>query len=334
MEPAALVALDVLLVTILLGLGWGALESRDLGRGVILFIAFGLVLALTWARLAAPDVALAEAAIGAGLSGALLISAMRDPGTGLAGAAPRGGAVRTATGVAAGLSLALAVCVAWALVQALAASDGAGLADEVAAHLAESGVANPVTAVLLNFRAYDTLLELAVLQAGLLGILALGPERTGYVAAGPVFGGLTRALVPLLIIVGGYLLWVGAWAPGGAFQGGALLAGAAVLLRLSGHARAGLPAALALRLASVAGVGAFLVVGLGLMLAGRPFLDYPRGWAAILILSIETLAMLAIATTLALAFVGGRPPSWDRASGRGEGAAAPRPGTPSETSRC
>jgi uncharacterized MnhB-related membrane protein len=46
---------------------------------VILFVVFGLLLALVWARLGAVDVALAEAAIGAGLSGALLLqSAIRQ----------------------------------------------------------------------------------------------------------------------------------------------------------------------------------------------------------------------------------------------------------------
>ena len=66
--------LDTLLVLILLWLAWAALASRDLFRGIVLFIAFGLVLAMAWARLGAPDVALAEAAIGAGLTGALLLA--------------------------------------------------------------------------------------------------------------------------------------------------------------------------------------------------------------------------------------------------------------------
>ena len=66
--------LDALLVLILLWLAWAALASRDLFRGIVLFIAFGLVLAMAWARLGAPDVALAEAAIGAGLTGALLLA--------------------------------------------------------------------------------------------------------------------------------------------------------------------------------------------------------------------------------------------------------------------
>ena len=42
-------------------------------------------------------------------------------------------------------------------------SDGAGLGNDVAANLDRSGVSNPVTAVLLNFRGYDTLLEVMVL---------------------------------------------------------------------------------------------------------------------------------------------------------------------------
>jgi uncharacterized MnhB-related membrane protein len=37
-------------------------------------VTFGLLLALAWMRLDAPDVALAEAAIGAGLTGALLMA--------------------------------------------------------------------------------------------------------------------------------------------------------------------------------------------------------------------------------------------------------------------
>ncbi|HUG99346.1 MAG TPA: DUF4040 domain-containing protein [Gammaproteobacteria bacterium] len=66
--------LDFLLVLMLFSLSWTALSGRDLFRGIVLFIAFGLVLSMTWARLGAPDVALAEAAIGAGLAGALLLA--------------------------------------------------------------------------------------------------------------------------------------------------------------------------------------------------------------------------------------------------------------------
>lgn len=60
----------------LLWLAWRALACPDLFKAVVLFVAFGLLLALAWVRLEAPDVALAEAAIGAGLTGALLMAAL------------------------------------------------------------------------------------------------------------------------------------------------------------------------------------------------------------------------------------------------------------------
>ena len=46
MDEPALMLLDALLILVLLGLAWATLESRDPRRGVVLFIAFGLVLAL------------------------------------------------------------------------------------------------------------------------------------------------------------------------------------------------------------------------------------------------------------------------------------------------
>ncbi|HBH35695.1 MAG TPA: hypothetical protein DDW45_04780, partial [Gammaproteobacteria bacterium] len=45
-----------------------------------------------------------------------------------------------------------------------------GLSEQVRVNMEMSGVQNPVTAVLLNFRGYDTLLEMAVLLAALLGV--------------------------------------------------------------------------------------------------------------------------------------------------------------------
>ena len=67
---------DLLLILTLVWLAWRALAAADLFKSIVLFIAFGLVLALTWVRLNAPDVALAEAAIGAGLTGALLVTTL------------------------------------------------------------------------------------------------------------------------------------------------------------------------------------------------------------------------------------------------------------------
>lgn len=72
MTPA--LALDTILVVVLLWVAWASLWSRDLFRGIVLFISFGMILSIGWIRLGAPDVGLAEAAIGAGLTGALLLA--------------------------------------------------------------------------------------------------------------------------------------------------------------------------------------------------------------------------------------------------------------------
>jgi energy-converting hydrogenase B subunit D len=72
----AALALDVLLIAVLLWIAWRALAAADLFKAVVLFIVFGLLMALAWTRLHAPDIALAEAAIGAGLTGALLLDAV------------------------------------------------------------------------------------------------------------------------------------------------------------------------------------------------------------------------------------------------------------------
>lgn len=66
---------DILLVGTLVWLAIRVLAEVKLFKSVVLYIAFGLLVALAWVRLAAPDIALAEAAIGAGITGALLLDA-------------------------------------------------------------------------------------------------------------------------------------------------------------------------------------------------------------------------------------------------------------------
>lgn len=209
------------------------------------------------------------------------------------------------------LLAALATALSWAFWAAFESSGGR-LADLALEKVPLTGVSNPVTSVLLSFRAYDTLLELAVLLVALLGIWSLGPAPRGFQPAAIVLSGLAGGIVPLLILSSGYLLWVGAHAPGGAFQAGALLGAAGVMLALTGNERAGLPTLVWLRLALVLGVLVFVTVGLGTALAGLGFLTYPSAAAKWLILAIETAATLAIGATLAAAYLGGRPCSGEQ----------------------
>lgn len=310
MIPLLWLLIDIALAGLLLGLGWSATSTRDMKRAVALFIAFGLLLALVWARLSAPDLAMAEAAIGAGIAGVLMLAALRDE--------PRFEDARTDAGrgqlwLLNLLTLGLAALLAWALVDALGDGSVTRLGDAVRSELDNSGVSNPVTAVLLNFRAYDTLLELAVILTAVLGVLALGPARAAYRPAGPLLRSLVRLLVPLLVVLSGYLLWVGAHAPGGAFQAGATLAAAAVLMHLAGDPAAAAPRAAWLRILLVPGLAIFLAVGL-LATAAGSVLQYPAGWAGALILLIETAATLSIAAALFIAYLGGRPNGWEAAA--------------------
>ena len=71
------ILLDLSLCITLLLLGWRLLHSSDHFQAIVLFITFGLILSLTWVRLEAPDIAIAEAAVGAGLAGVMLVDALR-----------------------------------------------------------------------------------------------------------------------------------------------------------------------------------------------------------------------------------------------------------------
>lgn len=49
---------------------------RDLLSGVIIFASYSLIMAVIWLQLSAPDIAITEAAIGAGVTALLLVAAI------------------------------------------------------------------------------------------------------------------------------------------------------------------------------------------------------------------------------------------------------------------
>jgi multisubunit Na+/H+ antiporter MnhB subunit len=305
--------LDGLLMVILLWLAWASLASRDLFRGIVLFIAFGLVLAMVWVRLGAPDVGLAEAAIGAGLTGALLLATwgrLPRSSAGPDASESTDGIVSSEPGILICTLVGAALAFVLAGIGLVLMSDPVvpGLHGLVESELAISGADNPVTAVLLNFRGYDTLLEIAVLTSALVGVWALGPApRIQETSPSPMLVGLNSTLMPLILLVCAYLLWVGKAAPGGAFQAGAVLAAAGVLYILSGREpRLPLPH-MPIRIGAVVGLAVFVGVGIGVMGSGRVFLQYPTDLAGALILLVEAAATLSIAVILAALFIGGRP---------------------------
>lgn len=180
-----------------------------------------------------------------------------------------------------------------------------GLAPEVAAQIAQTGVTNPVTAVLLDYRAYDTLMELLIVVLALLAAEPLAPRTpTGVPLGGPVTIGGIGVLAPALTVLGGYVLWIGATAPGGALQAAALWAAALILLETVGRGLVPMRATLTAGLSAI-GVAVFFGAGLwAVAFTGVPF-DWPAEQAASIILGIEMAAAGALALGLAALFRAG-----------------------------
>ena len=310
-----LILFDLLLGVSVVALAVAVMGARDLFAAIVLFVIFGLLSALAWARLSAPDVALAEAAIGTGVTGALLLKTLHHlryvtgqldqfaaPGMTPAEPVPMG--VIAANAAFCGLiTLGLAVAYLGA------PQGGPGFDALVAEAMPQSGVEHPVTAVLLNFRAYDTLMEVVVLLAAVIAVWQIerGLSDAPSPDLGQVWQGVARLALPAIVVVGTYLLWKGSEAPGGAFQGGAVLAAVGLLLLLS---RAYVPRPAhrgAARLLFVLGTGAFAAVALLVTGGGRVAFQYPPDQAKTLILLIEGLVTISIAVTLAALFHGREP---------------------------
>ncbi|MCC5806526.1 MAG: DUF4040 domain-containing protein [Opitutales bacterium] len=324
---------DLLLAAFLVLLAWRALAAPQLYQAAIFFIAFGLAMALAWTRMGAPDVALAEAAIGAGLLGVLLIDSLaaftrgRRSGEAKTKAdSPADGPAKVRRMPRAPIVFAFAAGIvftaAWTIA-VLRMPDGGGLTAAADAAMGESGVAHPVTAVLLNFRGYDTWLEVGVLLLAMLGIFcAVG--KTGFERerrpgdTDPLINWLVRALVPLMVLVSGYILWLGKTAPGGAFQSGVILGAAGILLRIAGFRAFGLLPVWAWKAGLVFGFAVFLAIGTAALPAGRAFLEYPAETAGAWILIVEAACALSIGFTLLAFFVCLNAASERGAGGEGE----------------
>lgn len=302
-------ALNAGLALLILALAIWTVVARDTFAATVGFVAYGLLLTLVWMQLHGIDVALTEAAIGGGLTGVLLIrAASRLRKTEAVARAERPG---VATRLAAALA---AVCVTAALGAAvLALPDPAPtLAPETAANIAATGVGNPITAVLLAFRATDTLLEAIVLLFALIGVWSLAPDHAWGGRPGPlqradpdgILAYLARVLAPIGIIVGAYIFWIGADLPGGKFQGATILAAMWLLAAMAGLVDAPPISRTWLRIALVAGPIVFIAVGAaGAAIAGA-FLAYPDGLAKPLIVVIEIALLPSLTLTLALIMAG------------------------------
>ena len=99
--------------------------------------------------------------------------------------------------------------------------------------LSNAGMTYPVTALLMNFRGYDTLLCITAPLFAFIGIWVVYPVENASCNSPFIKKGgtepLSRWILLLLVLTVGYILWVGALMPESPFQVGAILASLSTL---------------------------------------------------------------------------------------------------------
>lgn len=286
-------------------------SSRSRRAQAFSFLALGVVMTMVWLRLGSLDVALAEAALGTGLLSALIVRlAVFHPAPHLPGVDDRapGGAptwVSAVAGILVGTLSTLVLAAAWLRVEDRLPS----WEQSLSARLPETGVEHGVTGVLLAFRAYDTLLESAVLMLAGVAVLALGrgdglaQTAAPTPALAPTQRWLVRLTAPVLLLLGLWLLFAGSTSSGGAFQSGAVLAGLLILLRVSqveltSFNRRWLPPIL------IIGVLVFLLFALIGPVLGTEWFSVDFSWTFAAILTVEIFLTAGIAVGLYLLYLG------------------------------
>lgn len=175
---------------------------------------------------------------------------------------------------------------------------GKGILD---AAVNDTGSANIVTSVVLGYRGFDTMGEIAILfTAATAAGLVLG-KRNSKVKRDPEGGFILKIsgdlLFPLLLVVGFYIILHGHLTPGGGFQGGVILAAAFFIPLLARPGSSVNHAGLSL-IEGFAGAG-FIGIGLLAMFQGQEFLQPMLGKGQLgSVFSAGTLPLLYLAVGL------------------------------------
>ena len=173
----------------------------------------------------------------------------------------------------------------------------------------ERQTTNTVTAIVFDYRGFDTMGEEFILFAAVTGVALLLRERREQVpelrdeVRNEAVKAVGICLVPAVLTLGLWVVAHGAITPGGGFQGGVILSSSLLLLWLTGSLRAytRLTPTPYVDLTEGTGVGGFVVAGLVALLIGEPFLHnlLPYGLAGKLS-SGGSLPILNWATGLAV----------------------------------
>ena len=220
---------------------------RDLFAVVMLFGIYSLLSAGFFLTLDAPDVALTEAAIGAGIAPILMLGTLALTRKKSETEPQAKKSVHTTF-----LPLLVVTLTGAALVYAT--FDMPHFSDPQAPahnHVApryiqdsaqETGIPNIVTSILASYRGFDTLGEVFVIFTAGIGVLALlgfladGSGReywqfadTASLRRHTILHVISKILIPLILLYAFYVQFHGEYSPGGGFQAGVIFAAAFIL---------------------------------------------------------------------------------------------------------
>ena len=277
--------IDILLLAFLAIIAISILRLRDLFAMTMMFGLFSLISAGLFTTMDAPDVAFTEAAVGAGISTILILATLAQTSR------------REQPTPARSKLVPLAVVWLTGAVLIYGTADLPAFGDPDAPvhnhvgpyYLEESpeqiGIPNVVASVLASYRGYDTLGEVVVVFAALVGVMSLLGLRRRPPDFKPVQRTLdqhqvlkviARLVVPVILLFALYVQFHGEYSPGGGFQAGVMFAAAIILYALVfglDAARRVIPPKVLSRLPA-AGVLIFGGTGLLTLLLGGNYLEY------------------------------------------------------------
>ena len=274
--------IDIVLLGLLMITGFAIVRMRSLLAVAMLTSIYSLLSASLFVVLDAVDVALTEAAIGAGISTILILATVAL--TSDEEKAPQHTPL---------LPLLVVIATGAALIYGTLDMPHYGdPAAPVHSHVApdylhttpaDIGVTNVVTSVLASYRGYDTLGEVTVIFTAAIGVLTLLGYRTRRRnSQGPgnrklvVLRVIAKLFFPLILLFALYVLFHGDYGPGGGFQAGVIFATGFILYALAyglGNAQRVIPHQL-LRIMAAVGVLIYAGVGFESILLGGNFLEY------------------------------------------------------------
>lgn len=311
--------INIILFTMLAATSLAVVRLHNLFAITMLFGVYSLLSAVIFVELDAVDVAFTEAAVGAGISTMLILSTLVI--TGHHEKNPKHGPW-----------LPLVVVILTGAVLAWGTLDMplfGSLDNPIHQHVApryiqdspeEIGIPNMVTSVLASYRGYDTMGEVVVVFAALIGVLALiginekkcakrqysSDERPPR----PVLQVMSKLLIPYIMLFALYVQFHGDFGPGGGFQAGVIFAAAIILYTLTFSLDDAFELVSPRVLRPLAAIGVLIYGGTGIvtMLLGGTFLNYsvlagdPKSGQHYGILAIEFGVGLTVATVMMLIF--------------------------------